>query len=284
MPELPEIEGLAVWIRAELAGRIVRDIRLRSVAALKTYQPPLTELAGRHVTGASRRGKYLSIEFSDLLLVSHLSLGGWMRWVAGQPTRKPSLKGPILAELRFDDGFLDFTEHSKEKRLSLWLVRGLDEIPRIADLGPEALDPKLDAASFAVLLRTRSGTLKSVLADQHVIAGIGNAYSDEILHASGLSPFIKTTALTDDQASKLFAAMRAVLTATMARSGGIVAGELKRDKQTHFRVHGRTGEACPVCADTIRAVWLGSRSFQYCPACQTGGKVYKDRRMSRLLR
>jgi len=284
MPEIPELEGLAEWVRSDLAGKTVRDVRLRSVAALKTYDPPLTALIGREVVNATRRGKYLAITMGDLLLVTHLSLAGWLRWVAGQPDRKPALKGPIVAEIRFEDGSLDFTEHGKEKRLALWVVRDLMEVPRIASLGPEPLAPEVNEKSFGSLLRNRRGTLKSVLADQHVIAGIGNAYSDEILHEAKLSPFLKTTGITDEQTAHLYRAMRDILSKTIARSSGVAAGGLKEDKKTHFRVHARTGEDCPVCGDTIRAVWLGSRSFQYCPTCQTGGKIYKDRRLSRLLK
>jgi len=284
MPELPEVEALAAWIRQDLAGKTVEEVRLRSVAALKTYDPPLSALAGRTVTGASRRGKYLAMELDGLMLVSHLSLGGWVRWTAGSPARKPSLKGPIVAEIRFAEGTLDYTEHGKEKRLALWVVRSLDDVPQIAGLGPEALGPGLNAESFAALLRSRPGTLKSILADQHVIAGIGNAYSDEILHAAKLSPFLKTSAMTDAQASVLFTSTREVLTETLNRAVGIGAAGLKQDKKSNFRVHHRTGEPCPACGDTIREVWMGSRSFQYCPTCQTGGKVYKDRRLSRLLK
>ena len=254
------------------------------MAALKTFDPPLGALKGRQITGAGRRGKYLTIAFDDLFLVSHLSLGGWLRWVAGATTRKPVLKGPIVAEFRFDSGSLDFTEHSKDKRLALWVVRDLGDVPQIVSLGPEALDPALDEAAFAALMRSRPGTVKAVLADQHVIAGIGNAYSDEILHAAQLSPFLKTSVMTDQQSATLYRCMREVLTETLDRSAGMAASALKKDKKSNYRVHARTGEPCPACGDTIREVWLGHRSFQYCPHCQTGGKVYKDRRMSRLLR
>jgi formamidopyrimidine-DNA glycosylase len=284
MPELPEVEALAAWVRSHLSGKTVREIRLRSVAALKTYDPPLNALIGQTVTGAVRRGKYLAVEFDELKLVTHLSLGGWIRWIAGTPDRKTTLRGPIIAEVRFDDGQLDFTEHGKEKRLALWVVHSLDNVPPITTLGPEALDPALDPPALAGLLRTRPATLKSVLADQHVIAGIGNAYSDDILHAARLSPFLKTTALTDEQAAALHTALHEILDATIARATGIAAAGLKEDKKSHFRIHARTGEPCPTCGDTIREVWSGSRSFQYCPSCQTGGKVYKDRRLSRLLK
>jgi formamidopyrimidine-DNA glycosylase len=284
MPELPEVEGLAAWMRAELTGRRIESIRLRSVAALKTYDPPLSALNGRAVTGASRRGKYLALEAGELKLVAHLSLGGWVRWVAGPTKRKPSLRGPIVAEVLFEDGMLDFTEHGKEKRLALWLVRSLDDVTQIGRLGPEALSQELDEPAFAEILRRQRGTLKSVLADQHVIAGIGNAYSDEILHAAKLSPFLLVSKLDEGGMANLYGAMRVVLGDAVARAAEIKAADLKDDKRQHFHVHGRTGQSCPVCGDTIRAVWLGERSFQYCSTCQTGGRVYKDRRLSRILK
>jgi len=284
MPELPELEGLAAWIRSDVAGRKIESVRLRSVAALKTYEPPLAALSGQTVQGASRRGKYLAIDVGELRLVTHLSLGGWMRWVANVDKRKPSLRGPIIAEVLIDCGALDTTENGKEKRVAIWVVRDLAEIPQIAGLGPEALAPELDEARFASLIRSRKGAIKSILADQHVIAGIGNAYSDEILHAARLSPLLNISKLTDSQLAALHGAMRGVLTEAVKRASGVGASSLKADKWSHFNVHARTGEPCPVCGDTIRAVWLGERSFQYCPTCQTGGRTYKDRRLSRLLR
>ena len=284
MPELPELEGLAAWIRSELAGQEIQSFRLRSVAALKTYDPPIGALVGKTVTGAFRRGKYLAIETGELQLVTHLSLGGWMRWVTGPTTRKATLRGPIIAEMLFESGSLDFTEHGKQKRLALWLVHAIDEVPQVASLGPDALDPELTEALFSDLVRGRRGTIKKVLADQHVIAGIGNAYSDEILHAARMSPFLNTARMTNQQVSLLYLSMQSVLADTVARAAGIGAADLKDDKRSHFSVHARTGEPCPVCGDSVRAVWLGERSLQYCPTCQTGGRVYKDRRLSRLLK
>lgn len=284
MPELPELEALAAWIRSDLSGQTITDVRLRSVAALKTYDPPLSALAGERVTGAMRRGKYLAIEAGDLKLLTHLSLGGWIRWVVGPAARKPSLRGPIIAELLFDGGALDLTEHGKEKRLAIWVVRDLADVRQITELGPDALSSELDRDRFRAIVRSHTGTIKSVLANQHVIAGIGNAYSDEILHAACVSPLLRTGKMTDGESDRVYESMHAVLGEAVARASGITPANLKNDKHVNYKVHARTGEPCPVCGDTVRAVWMGARSFQYCPACQTGGRIYKDRRMSRLLK
>lgn len=284
MPELPEIEGLAAWMRASLTGSEIKDIRLRSVAALKTYDPPLSALKGQTVTGASRRGKYLALETGDLKLVSHLSLGGWVKWVSITAKRNPTLRGPIILELVFEDGLLDYTEHGKEKRLAIWVVRDLDEVPQVHQLGPEAFSRELTEAEFGAIIRSRRGTIKSVLADQHVLAGIGNAYSDEILHVAKMSPFLLVSKLDESMIKTLFEAMRSVLGNAVEQLTSTDIVHLKESKKSQYAVHGRDAQPCPVCGDTIRSVWPGARSFQYCPTCQTGGKVYKDRRLSRLLK
>ncbi|HEV3312542.1 MAG TPA: DNA-formamidopyrimidine glycosylase family protein [Chloroflexota bacterium] len=284
MPELPELEGLVAWIRSDLAGHTIEDVRLRSVAALKTYDPPLSALIGQTVAGAARTGKYLSVTAGNLILVTHLSLGGWMRWVDNPNQRKPSLRGPIIAEIRFGTGSLDLTEHGKEKRLAIWLVRDLEDVPQIPELGPDALSPELDLATFSRVVLGHKGTIKSVLANQHVIAGIGNAYSDEILHEARLSPLLRTSKITEPEVDRLYGSMRKVLSEAVVAAAGKRPGNLKDGKRSRFQVHARAGETCPTCGDTIRAVWMGSRSFQYCPTCQSGGRVYKDRRMSRLLK
>ncbi len=284
MPELPEIEGLASWLDRKLHGRRIEGVRLRSVAALKTFDPPLSQLDGETVQTAHRRGKFVALHTDALYLAIHLSRAGWIRWAETPTTRKPSMRGPIVAELRFEDGTLDITEQGHEKRLAMWLVRDLDEVPGIADLGPDALDPQLDQETFQRLIRSRPGTIKRVLSDQHVIAGIGNAYSDEILHAAGVSPFTRIAKLDATQVSALFESMRAILGGAMERARGLEGRELKDDKRSHFNVHGRTGQPCPVCSAPIREVWSSERSFQYCPGCQTGGRVYADRRLSRLLK
>jgi formamidopyrimidine-DNA glycosylase len=183
-----------------------------------------------------------------------------------------------------DRGALEATEQGTEKRLAIYLVRDLQQVAGIARLGVDALAEYLTAARLGELLRAQSGTLKNVLADQAVIAGIGNAYSDEILHAARLSPFRKAAGLDAEEVARLHTEMRAVLIDAVGRARTADPAELRGDKKLRMRVHGRTGEPCPVCGDVIRQVSYTSRSFQYCATCQTGGKVHADRRLSRLLR
>lgn len=174
------------------------------------------------------------------------------------------------------------TDASTQKRVAAWICPAATELPEIARLGPDALVVGPD--DFATILAATSSRLKTVLTDQRTLAGIGNAYSDEILHAAGLSPFASAQKLGDAQVAALFGAMRSVLTEAGQRLDGQGVGKLKGEKRTGLRVHGRAGLPCPVCGDTVREVSYADRSFQYCPACQTGGKVLADRRLSRLLK
>ena len=285
MPELPEVQALAESLDASLRGATVQDVVVRSVAALKTYDPRVDALRGLSITGVHRVGKFVDIEAAPLHLVVHLARAGWLR-VRAQPTNaRPSLRGPLVMVVTLGDRrALEATEQGTEKRLAIYLVRDLDEVPGIARLGVDALAADLTPARLGALLRAQTGTLKNVLADQAVIAGIGNAYSDEILHAARLSPFRKAAGLDPDEIARLHAEMRAVLTDAFARARAADPAELRGDKKLRMRVHGRTGEPCPVCGDVIREVSYASRSFQYCATCQTGGKTYADRRLSRLLR
>jgi formamidopyrimidine-DNA glycosylase len=171
-----------------------------------------------------------------------------------------------------------------EKRLALHVVRDPSEVAGVGRLGVDALDERLDLERLRELLRARPGTLKATLGDQSVIAGVGNAYSDEILHAARFSPFARGDRLDDAALARLLTALRETLGSALERARGLDVDGLKEGKRSAMRVHGRTGEPCPVCGDTVREVSLASRSFQYCPGCQTGGRVYADRRLSRLLR
>jgi formamidopyrimidine-DNA glycosylase len=181
-----------------------------------------------------------------------------------------------------DDGAgFDLTEQGTEKRLALWVVRSPDDVEGIARLGPDPLDPAFD---LAPLLAGSTSQIKKVLTDQSVIAGIGNAYSDEALHIARLSPFRKAGALSPVEVETLQAAIVSVLTDAVERSAGLPAAGLKSEKRSGMRVHGRAGEACPECGDTVREVSFATTSLQYCPTCQTGGKPLADRRLSRLLK
>jgi formamidopyrimidine-DNA glycosylase len=283
VPELPEVESLARFLAERVTGRTVTRAELGSLSALKTYQPPLSALVGGTVTATGRRGKYLTITVGDVVLVAHLARGGWVQWrEALTPSRAKPGRGPLALRLGFDDGSgFDVTEQGTEKRLALWVVRDPSEVERVAGLGPDALDP---AFELAPLLTGRRAQLKGVLTDQTIIAGIGNAYSDEALHVAKLSPFKMADSLKPDEVARLQDAIVSVLTDAVARSSGLPAAGLKAEKKSGMRVHGRTGEPCPECGDTVREVSFASTSLQYCPTCQTGGKPLADRRLSRLLK
>jgi formamidopyrimidine-DNA glycosylase len=286
MPELPEVQALAAGLGERMRGHTIAAVRLRSIGALKTYEPPLQALVGRSVDGWSRHGKFLDMTAGDLHLVVHLARAGWIRWRDRLGEARATLRGPLALQLELEGGAgIEITEQGTEKRLALYVARNpLVDVPGIARLGIDVLDEALDADRLHQLLSSRRGQLKTVLADQTLIAGIGNAYSDEILHAAGLSPFRQASALDTEEADRLHAAIVSVMTDAVARTADVDIAGLKPDKKSHMAVHGRTGEPCPVCGDTIRQVSLSTRSFQYCPTCQTGGRVLADRRLSRLLR
>ncbi len=288
MPELPEVEALADHLRRHAVGLTVGRVDVAALSVLKTFDPPVSALTGRQVTGANRWGKYLGLQAGDLHLITHLSRAGWLRWsdkLAAAPL-KPYGKGPIALRVHLGTpgeapGF-DLTEAGTQKRLAVWMVTDPMAVPQIAGLGPDALSLGLDGLEAA--LSAQSGRIKTVITDQKVLAGVGNAYSDEILHVAKLSPFATANKLTEAQLAALHDAMVSVLTDAVTRSVGQQAATLKGEKRSGLRVHARTGLPCPVCGDTVREVSFADKSFQYCPTCQTGGKVLADRRMSRLLK
>jgi formamidopyrimidine-DNA glycosylase len=287
VPELPEVEALADHLRRHAVGLPIGRVDVSAFSVLKTFDPPITALHGGTVTGAGRWGKYLGLQVDDLHLITHLSRAGWLRWsdrLAAAPLRPG--KGPIALRVHLGTpgeapGF-DLTEAGTQKRLAVWLVDDPAQVPGIASLGPDALE--LTAEDLGGLLAGNSGRIKTVITDQKVIAGIGNAYSDEILHVAKLSPFATAGKLTMAQIAALHDAMVSVLTDAVSRSVGQRAATLKGEKRSGLRVHDRTGLPCPVCGDTVREVSFADKSFQYCPTCQTGGKILADRRMSRLLK
>ncbi len=292
MPELPEVEALAAYLRDRAAGHRVQRLEVASFSALKTYDPAPSAVAGKEIVGAGRHGKFLDVRFGsdqpgegDLHLVVHLSRAGWLHYrdaFASAAPLKPG-KGPIAVRVRLDDGSgFDLTEAGTQKRLAAYLVTDPALVPGIAKLGPDALTA--DEATFAGAVRGKRGQLKGVLKDQAVLAGIGNAYSDEILHAAKLSPFAMSDRLTDEQMATLYEATQTALNDAVGRSVGQKAAELKGEKRSGMQVHARTGLPCPVCGDTVREVSFADSSLQYCPTCQTGGKLLADRRMSKLLK
>ena len=285
MPELPEVEALAGFLGDRLVGRVVARVDVAGIAALKTYDPPVTSLGGLTITGVSRHGKFLDIDVDGLHLVIHLSRAGWVRWREElSPTPLKPGKGPIVLRVHLDDDTgLDVTEAGTKKRVAVYVVRSPDEVPGVARLGPEPLT--LTREEFDGIVDAHARTqVKGLLRDQSVIAGIGNAYSDEILHYAKLSPFATSGRLDAGQRDRLFDAIEATLRDAVGRSAGLPASELKDDKRAAMRVHGRTGEKCPVCGDVVREVSFADSSLQYCATCQTGGKPLADRRLSRLLK
>ncbi|HWU46193.1 MAG TPA: DNA-formamidopyrimidine glycosylase family protein [Humibacter sp.] len=315
MPELPEVHALVVDLGARLTGRRIDRLEVLAFAALKTFDPPLAVLHDAVVNGVSRHGKFLDLTAStaptatatastapsstaptatapiaheNVHLIIHLARAGWLRWRESAPPprqAKPTGRNPLSARLVLDDGSgLDVTEAGTKKSLAIYLVRGANEVPGIARLGPDPLDAAFTEQVLADILASAGrAQIKGVLRNQSVIAGIGNAYSDEILHTARMSPF-KPASMTPEETHRLFEALQSTLREAIARADGLAASELKREKKSGLQVHGRTGEPCPVCGDTVRQVIFADSTLQYCPTCQTGGKPLADRVLSRLLK
>ncbi|HEX4703476.1 MAG TPA: DNA-formamidopyrimidine glycosylase family protein [Pseudonocardiaceae bacterium] len=293
MPELPEVEALAQHLREHAVGRTVARVDVASLSVLKTVQPSWTALHGRPVLDATRHGKFLDLviegteQDQNLHLIVHLARAGWLRWAENLSAAPPKPgRGPLAFRVHLGPpgqgpGF-DLTEAGTKKGLAVWIVRDPTEVPGIARLGPDVLSISRD--QLAEVLAGRTERLKNALTTQSVLAGVGNAYSDEILHTARLSPYATTGKLSDQAIDALHAAIVAVLTDAVSRSVGQHAALLKGEKRSGLRVHARTGLPCPVCGDTIREVSFADKSFQYCPTCQTGGKPLADRRLSRLLK
>ncbi|WP_326702263.1 MULTISPECIES: Fpg/Nei family DNA glycosylase [Streptomyces] len=286
MPELPEVEALRVFLDDHLVGKEIARVLPLAISVLKTYDPPLSALDGTTVTSVARHGKFLDIEAGGLHLCTHLARAGWLRWKDSFPAAPPRPgKGPLALRLVAVDGDgFDLTEMGTKKSLSVHLVRDPMDVPGIARLGPDPLADAFDRDTFAGIVAGARRQIKGALRDQTLIAGIGNAYSDEILHVAKMSPFKRTADLDEDDVTRLYTALRTTLKDAVARSSGVEAGKLKSEKKSGMRVHGRTGEACPVCGDTILEVSFSDSSLQYCPTCQTGGKPLADRRLSKFLK
>ena len=287
MPELPEVTALAADLSTRLTGRIIDRFTVVAFAALKTFDPPVSELSGRTVAGVGRHGKFLDIETDGPHLVIHLARAGWIRWretPPPPPSGRPG-RGPLAARLMLDDGSgFDVTEAGTKKSLAISVVRSPEEVPGIARLGPDPLGPGFTLEAFAAILSSAGrAQIKGVLRNQAIIAGIGNAYSDEILHTAKMSPF-KPASMSPDEVSRLYDALQTTLREALQRAEGLAASELKSEKKSGMQVHGRTGQPCPVCGDTVRQVIFADSTLQYCPTCQTGGKPLADRVLSRLLK
>ena len=286
MPELPEVQALVDFLGERTEGLAIVGVELGSISVLKTYDPAPTALRGMPINNVARHGKFIDIEAEGLHLVFHLARAGWLRWSdsLASTTIRPG-KSPIAVRCRLSDGSgFDLTEAGTRKRLAAYIVSDPAQVPGIARLGPDPMADDFTLGEFAAMLDGRRTQVKGLLKDQGFLAGVGNAYSDEVLHAARLSPFALASTLDQEQVKTLYAALRDTLAGAVSAASGKPAKELKDAKRAGMRVHGRTGEACPVCGDVVREVSFADSSLQYCATCQTGGKPLADRRMSRLLK
>lgn len=287
MPELPEVEALRSFLDERLPGRVITRVELAAFSALKTHDPSPEALIGLEISAVTRHGKFCDIDAQGIHLVFHLARAGWLVWRDQLPeTPARPGKGPLSLRVGLDDGSgFDLTEAGTQRKLAVYVVTDPATVPGVAALGPDPMDDSFGQQQFDEILRVAGkAQLKGLLRDQKVIAGIGNAYSDEILHAAKLSPFRPASNLTEQERVALFEALKTELREATERARGLAAKEIKGTKKAHLRVHGRTGEPCDVCGATIAEVSFADSSLQYCPVCQTGGKVLADRRMSKLLK
>ncbi|MDT7548418.1 MAG: formamidopyrimidine-DNA glycosylase [Actinomycetota bacterium] len=286
MPELPEVEALVAFLREHAVGRVVARIDVAGIEVLKTYDPPVTSLAGLEIAGVTRHGKFLDLDVSGLHLVVHLARAGWLRWsdkLSPVPPRPG--KGPLGLRVHLDDGSgFDLTEAGTRKRLAVYVVRDPALVPGVARLGVDPLSPEFTLEALTGLLADERGQVKGVLTNQSLIAGLGNAYSDEVLWEVRLSPFKPARNLSAEDVERLHTAIVETLRGAVQRAEGLAAKDLKSEKKMGLNVHARTGLPCPRCGDTIREVSFADKSLQYCPTCQTDGKPLADRRLSRLLK
>ena len=286
MPELPDVQGLVDFLRGRLVDDAVAAVELASFTVLKTFDPPPQELHGAIVTDVARHGKWIDVDADGTHLVMHLARAGWIRWYDAVPATvaRPG-KGPIALRVRMASGAgFDLTEAGTKKSVAAYVVRDVSSVEAIATLGPDPLADDFDRDAFAALLSGRRMQIKGLLRDQSVLAGVGNAYSDEVLHVARLSPFAIAGSLSEDDVTRLYEALRSTLRDAAAAASGRPAAELKDAKRAGMRVHGRTGEACPECGDDVREVSFADRSLQYCATCQTGGTPLADRRTSKFLK
>jgi len=288
VPELPEVQALALDLKHRLAERAIVRVDIAAFSALKTFDPPLSALEGTFVEDVTRHGKFIDISAGGLHLILHLARAGWIRWRDEVPKLppKPSTKNPLAVRVVLeDDSGLDITEAGTKKSLALYVARHPTDVEGIARLGPDPMSDDFTQETLNKILDDAGrAQLKGVLRIQSNIAGIGNAYSDEILHAAKMSPFKPASTMDEAERATLFHAIKDTLSDAVRRSEGLAMSELKGEKKSHLNVHAQTGKPCPVCGDIVREVSFADSSLQYCPTCQTGGKPLADRRMSKLLK
>ena len=287
---MPEVQGLVDFLRGRTTGLTITRVTVAAFAALKTYDPPVDALVGAEITGAARHGKFIDLPTAttdaEPHLIFHLAKAGWLRWYDELPATliRPG-KTPIALRVALSDGSgFDLTEAGTKKSLAVYVVNDPQDVPGIARLGPDPLDPTFTRNTLAGLIEGRRTQIKGVLRDQSILAGVGNAYSDEILHDARMSPYALAASLSPEDIDHLYEAMTATLAEAVATASGKPPAELKDAKRRGMQVHGRRGETCPVCGDVVRSVFFADNSLEYCATCQTGGKVLADRRLSRLLK
>lgn len=279
MPESPEVQALVEELGSQLTSRTVTDVDVVEFRVTKTRARPLTTLVGERVAGAARHGKLLDLEIGeDAHLVVSFGRHGWARWADGEeaPAADPEAEAPppALAVIAFDDGrTLELTDAGDFVSIGGWIVDDPAEVPPVAKLGPDPAADGFTRADFDRAVVGRRKQVKAVLQEQESLAGIGNAYSDEILHTAKVSPVAHAATLTDDELDRLFDATVGTVRSAIDARRGIPIGELKAAKVAAMRVHGLAGEPCPVCGDTIRDFSFASTTAQYCPTCQTDGAV-----------
>lgn len=284
MPELPDITVYVEALQRRIAGQPLDEVRLKTPFLLRTVEPQLSELIGKRVVGVERLGKRIAIElYDELFIVIHLMIAGRLQWKA--PGAKSSNSRNVLAEFVFPNGMLTLTEAGTKRRASLYLVRGRAGLTEHDRGGLEVLGATLD--EFATRLKSESHTVKRALTDPRLFSGIGNAYSDEILHRARLSPVKLTGRLTDEEIERLFGATNGILLEWTDRLR-TEAGEGFPEKVTAFRdemaVHGKFGQPCPVCGTPVQRIRYADNETNYCARCQTDGKLLADRALSRLLK
>jgi len=275
MPESPEVQALAEALGARFTGRELRDVDVIEFRTTKTRTRPPTTLMGRRMTGATRHGKHLDLAFGAAQhLVVSLGRHGWARLREADGAALPEDAPPALVAMTFDDGgVLEFTDAGGWVSIGLSVVDDPAEVPAVAKLGPDPADPAFSRADFDRAVVGRRKQVKAVLQEQESLAGIGNAYSDEILYTARISPVVHAAALTEAERDRLFEATTGVIVDAIAARRGIPIDGLKAAKVAAMRVHGRAGEPCPVCGDTIRDFSFASTTAQYCPTDQTDGAV-----------
>jgi len=275
MPESPEVEVLARFVDEQTRGRGIRAVELDEFRALKTRNRPLNELAGRTISGVRRHGKHLAVATDDPTLVVSFGRAGWMRWLPADaaseddPDAAPATEAAPIGRLTLDDGSaFVLTDAGSWLSFGLSVVDDGAEVAAIAKLGPDPLDDDFSLADLDAVVTGRHKQLKAVLQEQESLAGIGNAYSDEILHVARLSPLVHASALDEGERARLFAAIREVLAGALAARLGLPIAELKAAKVAAMRVHGRTGAPCPVCGTLVEDIAGSKGAAQYCPGCQ----------------